>query len=299
MKKFGLLQELREAAHYIAGTIKSKELQPTGQWDNDLVEKELQNKGTETLACVSFSATTELEMLEKKLTGKESNYSDRFVAKMSGTTKRGNYLWKVASSIRKTGMVLEERWAYVNGWDNYYSDIPQDIKDEGLEYLDKWEVGHEWVDGNVEDIKEHLKYAPLQATVRYASGTGIMNPKGPTDHAITIYGYVEGEYWKIFDSYQGYLKKYAWDYKFDSIIKYTLTSKIKPMEIKQNHLYQLIEGKGGVALGLDDGLIIDDLAKINSTFMIRNNGDIKGKIVTATLEEWESVPHYNIKKQLI
>ena len=84
----------------------------------------------DTMACVTFSALNIIEiqlnfMVANSLMSEESvkffsdegyllngqfNFSDRFTAKMSGTTKDGNYLQKVWDSIRNHGLLSEKDW---------------------------------------------------------------------------------------------------------------------------------------------------------------------------------------------
>src|SRR3972149_4039603 len=93
---------------WLVGAIQYEERNPSGDWTSCLPpgewQKDLQTH-VDTMACVSFSALNSIEVQEKFLTGKQVDYSDRFTATMSGTTSQGNYLWKVADSLRKDGLV--------------------------------------------------------------------------------------------------------------------------------------------------------------------------------------------------
>lgn len=302
-KNFGLLLGERKETDFIAGKfspVKDEEiLRLDGQWDDYLPLPEYQNKGFETRACVTFSALNCIETLYRRLTGEEKNFSDRFTAKMSGTTKKGNYLWQVANAIRHYGLLPEEDWPYVKGWDNYYKPIPKVLQKKALKFLDKWIVYYEWVEDEEQEIVKQLEYAPLQVTVRYDAGNKILNPKGKYNHAVMLYGYKLGKYWKIYDHYSQTKKKYIWNYKFQNILKYTLVKKLKPMKLKDNTLVQLVEGNGGFGLYIDGKLLVDDTAKILASFIVRNNGKIESKIKTVTQEQWDSIPHYNLKWQRI
>ena len=104
------------------------------------------------------------------------------------------------------------------------------------------------------------------------------------------------------DSYEygGHLKKYAWDYKFGCAMQFKVTIKEdKPMEVKDNYLYQLVEGPGGFAMGLDECLVIDDTSKLLASFIMRNKGDIEGKTVSVGLDDWNSVVHKDLKMNVI
>ena len=163
---------------------------PPGEWQN--------NDGGDSLSCVSFGAINAIETEELRQTGAQINYSDRWIAKMSGTTKNGNYLYKVLDTIRAHGLVREEsyprpvdKW----NWDTYHADIPEPLlsrlKAEGREWLKKWEVQYEWVSISPASLTKHLKHGPLIVVV---PGHLVMNYR------------VVGSIKKIYDSYSPFKK---------------------------------------------------------------------------------------------
>jgi len=161
----------------------------TGDWLPFLPDDEAQSGHIfDTMACVTFSAINvvetqvnfiiaagqmpteafaELKNLGLVKNGK-MNCSDRFTAKMSGTTKQGNYLVSVWDSIRKHGLLPEMDWPWDrNGafdWDMYYSDIPQALKDKAKRVLDVLDITYEWLtaDRSQAQFSEWLKMAPIQ-----------------------------------------------------------------------------------------------------------------------------------------
>ena len=109
MDNFGLILSDPKPTDYMFGgetQVQGIELQPDGQWKDYLPVGEKQHSVYfDTMACVTFSALNALEILIKRQYGIDINFSDRFTAKMSGTTTNGNYLYKVGDSIRKDGFV--------------------------------------------------------------------------------------------------------------------------------------------------------------------------------------------------
>lgn len=309
MNNFGFLNKERNKHDYVLGSnnpVKWNSIIEYGQWGDYLVEKELQDKGTATQACVSFAATNVIEILMKQQVGIERNLSDRFTAKMSGTGENGNYFFNVANSLKNDGFLDEQMYPYVDGWGEYYKEIPENLINIAKDNKDLfWRINYRWVDADIESIKEGLKYSPLLISARYAQGADgeVLNPKGIQNHAMTCYGYAKGKYWLIMDSYEygGHLKRYDWNYKFGAVMGFKLTNKLKEykMPIKDNYLYQLVEAPGGFAMGLDDSLIIDDSSKLLASFIMRNKGDIKGKTMSVGKMDWESVPHKNLKMEII
>lgn len=300
--EFGLLNKRPEFSDWRLGGLTPVDFKlsnPEGDWSYYLPVDEIQNRwGFDRLACVTFSLLNCIEILYKHQTGHEKNFSDRFIAKLSGTTRNGNYLDNVFDTVRKNGII--EEYLYpddANSWDEYYKELPQELVDKAREFLKDQEIYREWVRvDRKEDIFTALKSAPLQVTVRYAEGNSLLNPVGDHNHAVTIYNAEKGHHWEIFDHYTQTRKRYAWDYEFGAVLKPTLIKKTnKLMTIQNNTLLQLVEGVGGFGLYLDGQIIIDDTSKILASFVVRNDGDIKGKSRAITLEDWLKFPHIDLK----
>lgn len=168
MKNRGLIYR-RKSTDWPVGSIKYEIRNPSGVWLDFLPKFERQYfKNFDSMGCVSFSLNTLNEIQIIHQTGKEVNFSDRFLAKMSGTTHQGNWLYIVADTARKIGVVLEEEWPAPPepaSWDDYYTEIPQFVKDRAIKmdpklnniYSLESEVGLV----SAEYIEKHLKHAPL------------------------------------------------------------------------------------------------------------------------------------------
>src|SRR3990167_4181490 len=156
-----------------------------GDWESDLPPEERQsNDGGDSMSCVTFAElngieTQEFSFLKALNVPNATEYSDRWIAKMSGTTREGNYLWKVAETIRKYGLVKEESYPKPPTpwtWDEYHKFIPADLQAklevEGQEWLKKWDVKYESVDFNKKSLMKHLKMAPLTVVI---PGHAILN----------------------------------------------------------------------------------------------------------------------------
>ena len=72
----------------------------------------------------------------------------------------------VAESIRKNdGFVKQELWENIGvTWDEFYADIPINIKMKGLEMLEEFKINYEWVRPGKADLKE----AGLEGRIRQA-----------------------------------------------------------------------------------------------------------------------------------
>lgn len=209
----------------------SRAIKIDGQWDANLPKDEFQSyKAFDTQACVSYSTLNAFEILmEAKKYKKNGNFSDRYLAKLSGTTIRGNNPHHVLETMRMySGAIPEKEHPFFGGsWDEYYSPITFNQRLQGISWLKEWEIGHDWViHGSTPielqraNLKEALMYSPLLVAVHaWEQEDGIyIRPKGAlSNHQCTMYGYQENRYWKIFDHYDKTKKKLAWDYGFDSV----------------------------------------------------------------------------------
>jgi hypothetical protein len=158
----GFIDALPETLDFRAGGesgIKYEDRLKSDVWDNDLPTDEPQSfAGTETSSCVSFSGHNEIEvqvnfMVRKGILAGQGlqwlkdwgffdangkfNCSDRFTAKMSGTTQQGNTMKAVWESIRINGLVPEAMWPAkgVQSWEEWNKEIPQEVKDFGKKIM--------------------------------------------------------------------------------------------------------------------------------------------------------------------
>jgi len=275
----------------------------------------------DTMACVSFSALNCLEIIAK-VKGWRWNRSDRFTAKMSGTTKRGNYLSKVAASIaERDGTVIEEEYPFprrqrdpVFDWDDYYAPIPDDLVMQGKRWLGDWKVQHEWVPVWAHDrnpVKEMMKFGPMQVTVQAwpkPNADGFYENRSSDrayNHAVTCVYYGD-DYIQIYDHYTREHKKLVPTYKFGHAklfsVKPNSNDPTQPMPIRDlpnNALVQMVGNgaTGEFALHLEGTLLVDKLEKIVATWLLRSSSfDNK---VAITREEWESFPKKDLKGKVI
>lgn len=134
---YGLLTGKRQN-DYLGGTLPYEVRNESGDWTAYLPLGEWQaNSHVDTMACVTFSALNSIETQYKFLTGQDRNFSDRFTARMSGTTSQGNWLFRVADSIRRDGLVDEAAWPSPADftWDSYYATPPIEIINQASIFL--------------------------------------------------------------------------------------------------------------------------------------------------------------------
>lgn len=338
-KNYGLIPEPKiRAKDWRFGRISgaSREiLKEDGDYSEFLPDLE-QQSGVyfDTMSCVSHRTCNAIEVIFRAKGWGSVNFSDRFIAKMSDTTGRGNYLSKVAETVRKHGLVEEEMWTWdpdqrnpIYDWDDFYAPIPQEVKMAGRRWLNDYQFSWEWVQTDKESLLEALKYGPVGVTV-YAYNhkeDGIYpNPSNKyRNHDILLYSPDDLEYWETFDSYDhgnAGKKKMAIDYEFGHAILFTITKKKKidpekPMDLPNNALVQDAEGSGTFGLHVNGKMYVDDTGLIFASYFMRNFGDdeqletledllefinnLKSKVVPIPDEEWDRFPKYNLKDEPI
>ena len=164
--------------------------------------------------------------------------SERFTAKLSGTTKSGNYFYKVLDSVRNDGVVPESHWPSMDApgvddfnWDEYYKEISQELKDLGKESLKYFNMMYERIDQGAltkKIIKRALEHAPVGLALVTCSpwmgGKEILwcnADPGSANHAVLGDGMEEDNY-VIWDSYPEHEKILLDGYEIPYAVKAVL-----------------------------------------------------------------------------
>ena len=246
IKNHGLIIDEIKIEDYVLGGATTKLptdiLQENGSWLAYLPMAERQDLSIETYSCVSFGTLNIMEMLIKRIFGKEENFSDRYLAISSNTSPLGNSPQTVGECLRKvSGAIKEELLPFsdnIRTFEQYHSPkpLPEALINEGKKWLEKYEIKHEWVfqsgENKQEKLMEALKLSPVGVSV-YAwqqDGDDYVKPAGSQDnHWTTCVGYEEGKHWIIFDSYPAsegsFLKKLVWNYDFQMAKRYYIVKK--------------------------------------------------------------------------
>lgn len=234
----GLIVKPIEEDHYVFGDAKLGDapINPGGQWDPYLPVPEDQNLGGfEPMACTTFALLNVVETMIRQKYGQSENLCKRFLAYASGTTHSGNDPHTVAETLRTKGNVDEADYPFtpsINSWELFYVKPAQWLYTKALEFIARYSFGHSWVSPiNPANMRAALEYSPLTAGV-YAwqqdGTTGYyVNPQNlQPEHDVEVYGYVENQYWKIFDSYSQEAKKLVWNFPFVAVKRYTLNAQV-------------------------------------------------------------------------
>ena len=158
-------------------------------------------------------------MIKRKY-GLKRNYSDRFLATVSGTKdKMGNDPHLVCEFLRKLGVPPEEILPFnseINTFDKFYSPIAPKVFEIAKDFLAEFDFLHEWIENKPEEITKALQSSPLLISVPawFRDSDGLYNrPIGFIDnHATTLVYESFGAYRRVFDSYDSpVIKDVRWD----------------------------------------------------------------------------------------
>jgi len=216
-------------------------------WSLYLPEDERQKiNGVETMSCVTFSAINVCETQANYLLSYHKfsdeartfflnngyivngkfNFSDKFIAILSETTKQGNYLTKVVDTIRKVGLIPESMLPFGNPktWEEYHnpSQITDEMKALGLESLKYFTLQYEWVyipemakGETIDELHQKLYVQMRQAPFQFAKN----------GHATQGYLAVYKDKWGEFDTYNPFKKDLPWTTSIPYIMKIVFSEK--------------------------------------------------------------------------
>lgn len=194
----GFLTESRPI-DLIAGLLAYKVVLPNGDWREFCPAGEPQySMVSDSLGCVSFSNNNVAE-ISLKQQGFDYNFSDRRLAKLSGTQPKtatsggGNTFSNVQSSAKLYGRGLEVDWPVPDlfTWNTFYATVTDEVNKKAIFF----EEDAQFISTNKDNLIYHLKQCPIQIAV----------PEPVPNHAVALV-YIDGNTAWYFDSYPPYLK---------------------------------------------------------------------------------------------
>lgn len=235
LKRFGLkINETPDPRAYVLGgsiELPKVVLQENGQWDKFLPVYEPQfNEFFDSYGCTVWGWLNAIEIMEKRLTGIEKNYAERFNYILAKIKPPGADPHEVAEVIRERGVIKQELLPMTPtmNFQEFLRPNPmtKELLEEGMkfgyemkhQYL--WPVGKKLTSEERKKIlKENLQYSviPLSVTAWFQNvkGTYIDNGDRNTHWCVLIGWNEKGdewydpnlpEGWKILDSYDQFIK---------------------------------------------------------------------------------------------
>lgn len=173
------------------------------------------------------------------------NWSDRFLAKVSDTDpKRGNSPKRVAEALRKYWTVLENEWPTigVKTLQEFYAEIPQQLKALALAHGAQWDFGYEFVPTSKATLKQALKYSPVCIAVPawYENNDGkyYRPPQTADGHWTVLYGFNDKDEYLVYDTYEPHRKVMVADFTPSIAMRYHL--KKRPTSMEPNLFVRLV-----------------------------------------------------------
>lgn len=299
----GLIPQQLEPKDWILGAVSalpSTVIRPDGQWDSVLPPLEVQKfPWGDSMCCITYSFLNCLETLQSAK-GVTVNYSDRALAKASGTTVNGNSMRKVADTARAFGLVNQQSWKEsASSREEYFKALPNQVITEASEWSKDWNVQYEIVFNYADQMCEALQYSPLQVAL-HAFGElkdGVyQDPHKTSNHGIMLYGYDYGKYWKVYDHYDNCFKKIAWDYNLSMIYRVNIEQRMpEPLKIANNTLCQEVEVSGQFGMYLDGNILVPgpgEDGKLALTLRMRDTNGLKP--LPMTKKQWYMYPKRNL-----
>lgn len=216
VEQTGFIDQAPRPTDYLGGTLALEVINEYGDWRGFLPKGEHQRYVFDTLSCVSFATANSLEVQLKKiplsdeakefLKEYDNNFSDRFLAIMSGTTSRGNSYQNVLDAVRMYGMIPESMFPFGgSSFDEYHnrSLITEEMLAKGRKFLEYFDVGYEFA--TRDEVEKYLVQAPPLASIPI-----------PSRHAILV-----PDLTHFFDTYEPFykLQKKPINYLFRVVIK--------------------------------------------------------------------------------
>lgn len=233
-----------------------------GQWGDFLPKLEVQKfSWGDSYHCPVYGTENCVQTLMKAKFGESEEYTERYLGVLAGLIKNlGGNPHTVAEQWKKNGNLPYSFLPFegVKSWEEFNSPNPMtpELIAEGKKWLSRWSLGHDWITPGLTSsmkstMKEALKYSPLGVAVAawYKNDrTGLYyRPDGVNpNHWVMCYGYVEGQYWLIYDHYDASIKKLAWDYDFAFAKRYTLGKQSFTPETQADRgkaVYEKFKGK--------------------------------------------------------
>lgn len=254
-KNYGLLLEPLQPEDYVFGSAQSlsnkfkarTKLRPDSDWRPWLPVEEPQAPIYETNACASFGTNNALEILLRFQYDRTSDFSDRDVAKGSGTDPfAGNSPKRVADFIRTNWALFEQEWP-ANAAKNvfeFYADVPLELRQLAKGRGAEWDFGYEYVNTGSANIREALKYSPLGMSVpawtadqdgKYFRPSGMNDNHWVAAVAINTLGEIV-----VFDTYAPYIKTMRADFTPQVAMSYYLTRQIVSEKSWVQYLIDLV-----------------------------------------------------------
>lgn len=241
LRQFGFVPPTQISPdNYILGgltKLPTEVINPTGKWFEYRPIYEPQfGEGWDTFGCTVWGTENAIEILLKKLTGIEYNFSERFIYILGEIRPPGADPHKITEVIRENGLIENDLLPMTASYEEFLT--PDPMTSELLVEGQKWpyELKHEWVwkgeqtrEERMAKIREAIKYSPLGVSVTaWFEENGVYVDRGlPNSHWCVLLEETD-KGWLIFDSYDQATKVISFDHNIKFAKRYYLAPKLPP-----------------------------------------------------------------------
>lgn len=238
------------------------ELRPSGDWSPYYphFERQVLQGGQETCGCTIWGTISQLQMLEKFLTGETKDYSERYVYNICQVNCPGQDPHNAYEAIRKYGLIEEKELPDTNTLESFNDPRPMTAKyyKKGRKW--PWRLNHEWYwvgglpkDKRTEFIRQGLKRAPIAVSVvgwiQDANGLYISDGR-PNTHWCVIGREIPGKGWEAWDSYEKRIKILSYDHD----LTYAKLAMLTPKSLETSEGSSWLGAIGTLLKNLTDSL---------------------------------------------
>ena len=226
IKNYGFIPPYIQEQEHVLGAntvLPDENLQWDGQWGAFLPLYEPQAEKYETWGCTIWGSENQVETYFKRRFGFEPNYDEGFIYNLAEVGEPGANPQDIYEIERKNGFINNRPIP-----DSYEEFSKRPVSDnfiaEGKKWLAEYKLRHSWIfyptatlAYKQEQLIKNLVHSPIGVSVvawRERNEKYWKNIGEPDTHWCLCIGYVLGEYWLIFDSYDHSIKKLEWGYDF-------------------------------------------------------------------------------------
>jgi intein/homing endonuclease len=248
--------------------------------------------------------------------GTKEDFSERFNGVLGGATTNGGSPQAGCESVRKDGVINQSVLPWTEDLNTFWKfssprPMTKALIDLGHQWLLNYDFSHDWVEcpsfyakirkvvssvlglnlgaTTQQKMMEALMSSPLGVAVFawQTDGDGLCfrYPGQAENHWTMIVGYVENQYWIVYDSYRNCWRKLRWNYGFRYVKRYTINKTdyaitesrrivnelfLQDVKGSEPAIYYIAEGKKHIYINKDNYDKVHDKFGMPKTFTVVN-----------------------------
>ena len=221
-------------------SLPKKVLQPNASWREYLPEYEPQFGGDwDTFGCTLWAFLNAIETMDRKLFGKKSDYSEKYLANLIPLRPPGVEPQRVPEAIKKYGLIDQSLLPMPLTYEEFTAPTPTspELVAIGRQWLDEYNFDSELLwssniphEKKIALLKECLKYSPILVSVTaWSEERGVyVDNDLPNNHlclCFEVMTIAEVDFPKVFDTYDQSIKTLSSNHHIDRAWRIHLSKK--------------------------------------------------------------------------